>query len=231
MGLKAVFFDAGNTIVHIDYGFIACAMSLEGFVKTPESIREAECRARVRLDKILAKGGSTEAFEVFKAYMKFTFEGLGIPWGEGPERVYKNIVDYHRRTNLWNSPNPDAFEVLKELRSKGLILGVISNSDGSIEGVLQRAGLASLFHFILDSGVVGVEKPDPKIFMLALEKAEAAPERALHIGDIYSVDILGSMAAGLHGLLIDPVGAWEGVECQKVKDLKEAREFILDKFR
>ena len=49
--------------------------------------------------------------------------------------------------------------------------------------------------------------------------AGSAPERTLHVGDLYAVDVLGARAAGLHALLLDPHGDWTGVDCDVVTDV------------
>jgi len=230
MALRAVFFDAGNTLLNMDYAFIVEVLAQEGYPLSADAITEAERRARIRLDPLLAARRSTEDPGIFKAYMKFTCEGLGIPPEAVVERALGKIMEYNRAEGLWNKPNPDAFWVLRGLKAKGFILGVISNSNGTIEAILRRAGLAGFLNFVLDSAIVGIEKPDPRIFKIGLEKARVAPHEAVYIGDIYSVDILGSRAAGLHGILLDPIGAWEEVNCPKARDLAHARDLILGGF-
>ena len=83
---------------------------------------------------------------------------------------------------------------------------MVSNSDGRAERHLENAGVREGIEFVVDSHRVGVEKPDPRIFAIALERLGTAPERALYVGDIRSVDETGARAAGLHFVLIDPWG-------------------------
>jgi putative hydrolase of the HAD superfamily len=106
---------------------------------------------------------------------------------------------------------------------------MISNSDGSIERMITEQGLAPYFRFVLDSRVVGVEKPDPRIFHMALERAEVGPAEAVYIGDLYSIDVVGSRAAGLDAILLDPAGLWGHVDCPKARDLSEAATIILER--
>ncbi|MBI3989199.1 MAG: HAD-IA family hydrolase [candidate division NC10 bacterium] len=224
--LEAVFFDAGNTLLLLNYGVIARALAQEGVSAAHEALMMAEGRARVRLDPLLAAGQSTEGVNVLKIYARFILEELKLPWDRAAERAFERISTYNRDVGLWNVPNPQAPAVLEELKGEGSMLGVVSNSDGSVERLLQQAGLADFFSFILDSGDVGVEKPDPRIFRLALERAGVKPERAVHIGDFYSVDVLGAQAAGVRGILLDPVGAWAGIGCLKARDLADALKLI-----
>ena len=61
---------------------------------------------------------------------------------------------------------------------------------------------------VIDSALVGYEKPDPRIFAAALERTGADPDRTLHIGDLYHADVVGARTAGIHALLLDPYGDW-----------------------
>ena len=75
---------------------------------------------------------------------------------------------------------------------------------------------------MLDSAVVGSEKPDPAIFRLGLEIAQADPEQTLHVGDIHAIDVVGARSAGCHAALLDPYGDWGDVQecdCERFPDL------------
>jgi len=95
----------------------------------------------------------------------------------------------------------------------------VSNSDGTVEAGLEEHGLRRYLHHVVDSAVVGVEKPDAAIFRHALSLAGAAPDRTLHVGDLYAVDVVGARAAGLHAVLVDPHGDWPDVDCERVRDV------------
>ena len=110
---------------------------------------------------------------------------------------------------------------LKSLKSAGYFLAVISNSEGTVEGELRRAGLAEYMEFVIDSSIVGVEKPHPEIFEIALERAHLEPHEALYIGDTYATDIGGAQLAGLRGILMDRVGAYPDAACPRIKSLSE----------
>lgn len=227
MALKAVIFDAGNTVMLINYGVVVEALTAEGFDVDQTAVREAEYRARVRLDEILARRNSTEAPEIFRTYMRFVCEGIDVPWGEAAERALGRIAEYHRKQNLWNRPDPQAHAVLHALCGRGLTIGMISNSNGWVERLVTESGLRPYFDFVLDSRLVGVEKPDPRIFQIALDRVGISPAEALYIGDLYSIDVVGPRAAGMRAILLDPAGLWNHVDCPKARDLSEAADLIL----
>ncbi len=227
MTRKAVFFDAGNTLLSLNYGAIADALQREHFVVRREEVRQAECRARVRLDPILARADVRESPEIFSTYMRLSCEEMGIPWDERAERVLRELQEINRRTNLWRGGVvPGAREVLADLAGRRYLLGVISNADGRLEGLLAETGLTEHLSVIIDSRVVGIEKPDPRIFQLALERTGVDAEQAVYVGDFYSLDVVAARNAGLDAILLDPLGAWPPLDCVKAKDLFEVAALL-----
>jgi putative hydrolase of the HAD superfamily len=227
MPLRAAFFDAGNTLVHMRVERMTETFAAEGIEREGEAIRTAERRARVHLDPIVADRGTTEGVDVMQTYLRLILEQLGVSWdGRGP-RLVDRFRALGRVERLWGGADPDARAVLADLRRRGLAVGVISNSDGTAEESLRVAGLLDAVDFVLDSHLVGVEKPDPRIFRLALARAAVAPEEAAFVGDLYSVDVLGARRAGMTGILLDPIGAWGERDCPRARDLLEVRDFLL----
>ncbi|MFZ1057795.1 MAG: HAD family hydrolase, partial [Candidatus Rokuibacteriota bacterium] len=206
--IRALFFDAGNTLLRINYAAIAEQLALRGIRKSHEAVAQAEYRARVRLDPHLAPGSSTESRSVAGYYFRYVLEELGITDPETVQAVAEWRKEYNPPVGLWHIPDPEAETALRLARDTGCVAGVISNSNGSVRSILEETGLAAHLQFILDSAVVGVEKPDPRIFLMGLAEARVAPGEAVYIGDLYSVDVLGARAAGMEAVLLDPGGVW-----------------------
>jgi putative hydrolase of the HAD superfamily len=204
VGLRAVFLDAGNTLIGLDYELIATRLQSDGHAVTPDRVRTAEARARVRLDPHLASRQSTEASDVFARYVRYMLEELSIAWGEDGARLAGDL----RAGRL------------------GLRLAVVSNSNGSVARLLENHGLTRWLDAVVDSGVVGFEKPDPRIFHHAAAALGVEPADAVHVGDLYSVDVVGARAAGVRAILLDPVGAWAVDDCPKVPDVAAAARLI-----
>jgi putative hydrolase of the HAD superfamily len=80
---------------------------------------------------------------------------------------------------------------------------------------------------VIDSALVGFEKPDPRIFATALTRTASDPARTVHVGDVYAADVLGARAAGLPAVLLDPHGDWGAVDCEVARDVPEVAERIL----
>ena len=77
------------------------------------------------------------------------------------------------------------------------------------------------FQAVFDSAIVGVEKPHPEIFQMALASAKVAANEAVFVGDTNATDVGGAQLAGLHGVLIDRVDAYPHAECPRIKTLPE----------
>ncbi|PAN04266.1 hypothetical protein PAHAL_1G053400 [Panicum hallii] len=130
---------------------------------------------------------------------------------------------------------PDARRFLRWLRGRGLVVGVVSNAEYRYRDVVLPAlGLnqGSEWDFGVFSGIVGVEKPDPRIYEAALEAAGGvAPGEALHIGDSLRKDYAPARSLGMHALLLDRFGtaeaeSWRRSGAPVLPDLAAAREWL-----
>ncbi len=225
--MRAVIFDAGNTLLRMNYAIIAEHLQARGRAVTLDQVEEAELRARVRLDPHLAPGASTESLDSHGWYLRYLLEHLAITEEAEVEAIARWRRGYNLPVGLWNRADPEALTAVRRVREAGLVAGVISNSNGSVRSILEQTGLAAHLHFIIDSSVVGVEKPDPRIFHLGLREAGVAPDEAVYVGDLYSVDVLGARAAGLEGILLDPRGFWAPRDCPLARGLDEAVRLAL----
>lgn len=222
MALRAVFLDAGNTLIAIDYPVIAGRLAADGHRVTAARVRDAEQRARVRLDPHLAGAASTETVDTFELYLGYILDGLGVPSDGDLATLAADLRRAKPPLGLWSVPIPGIPELLARLRGRGLRLAVVSNSNGTVAELMRTVGFAGHLDAVIDSGAVGVEKPDPRIFELAAAALGVRPAEAVHVGDLYSVDVLGARAAGCRAILLDPVGAWPALDCPKAADLAAA---------
>jgi putative hydrolase of the HAD superfamily len=221
--IRNVLLDAGNTLVEIDYEYFARAVRMAGGAASADSLRLAEQRARVRLDPHLGRG-STETEDTRRLYFGLVLEELGEAGPREPELVFEALAAFG---NPWRVADPAARAALEELRARGRRLGVVSNSDGSVERLLARLGLREPLDVVVDSAVVGVEKPDPSIFRIALRAMGAVPEETVYVGDIPSIDGAGSRAAGIGFVLVDPRGLWAPeIAAPRLRRLRDLPDLI-----
>jgi putative hydrolase of the HAD superfamily len=133
----------------------------------------------------------------------------GVPAARLVE-VLDILWEAHVQRNLWSLVPDGLIDALGEVRRAGVRTVVVSNSEGMLEPLFEQLGFAGAIDAVVDSGKVGIEKPDPRIFQLALAPFGVAPERALHLGDSYATDVVGAREAGVRVALVDPFGHWEG---------------------
>jgi putative hydrolase of the HAD superfamily len=224
--IRAVLFDAGNTLVFARVDEIARQVTELGYAATPEDFYEADRVGKRKLDEwlwpLLRSGDIPRGADYYywTAYLHALVNRLGVP-EDKQYAVTLEIAESFKQINVWSRVFPETSGCLDTLRRHGFLLGVISNSLGLIEAQLQKVGLADYFQFILDSYYVGVEKPHPEIFQIALERCGCLPSEAVFVGDLYSTDIGGAQSAGLQGILLDWIGAYPEAPVPRITSLSE----------
>jgi putative hydrolase of the HAD superfamily len=226
--VRAVFFDAGNTLIRMDDAAIAAALGRHGVAVTADDVQRAEWRARVRLDASLQPGASTEHPDTGQRYLVYVLEELGVRDDATVAALAAWRRGYNPPQGLWTAVEPGAAEALALAREAGLRTAVISNSNGTVAAILDRLGLGPHLDFVIDSSEVGVEKPDPRIFQIALERAGLRPHEAAYVGDLYSIDVVGARAAGLSAILMDPGRCWPPRDCPTAASALHAVRLLLD---
>jgi putative hydrolase of the HAD superfamily len=215
----------------MDYAAIAAELTRQGVGASAEAVQRAEWRARVRLDDhVFAPTAATESTETRSTatrYMAYVLEGLGVTDRDAVERIAAWRQSFNPPVGVWTKHDPQALEAIALVRDSGLRAAAISNSNGSVRSVLDAVGVAAHLDFVLDSGEVGVEKPDRRIFELALTRAGIAAAEAAYIGDLYTIDARGAGAAGLRAVLLDPGGFWGARDCAMAPDLLSAVRLVV----
>jgi putative hydrolase of the HAD superfamily len=153
-------------------------------------------------------------------------EKAGVTPGEASAAAVRELRAYHGEHNLWESVPGDVAPALERLSGLGLKLVVVSNANGVLHHAFDRLALTQHFHCICDSFLEGVEKPDPRFFRIALDRAGAAPETTMHVGDLYYVDVAGARASGIQPMLIDPFGLYQGYDVDRVRTLDELADLL-----
>lgn len=194
--MRAVLFDVGNTLAHLDYAFLAeVARRFR-----PDVTADAVGRA----DALTRREGWAPSGDFFGGYFGATAVRLGLGTAEAAAFAACAAAEHRRRpSGLWNRVDPDAASTLAALRARGMRLGVVSNADGRVEAQLEGFGLRHHFEVVIDSQLAGVAKPAPRIFELALGALGLPAADALYVGDIPEVDGAGARAAGMSAVLYD----------------------------
>jgi putative hydrolase of the HAD superfamily len=199
--VAAVLFDAGHTLIEPhDTALEEAALAAGLAVGAPE-VAGAFRRAIRALNRQLGSVPPT-----FRDLVAGELLALGLRRRAAEEAFWAVLDRYNSDQALWTKPIAGAAETLAALKAQGVRVGVVSNSDGFVAQYLEAAGLLSYCDVIVDSRVLGIEKPDPRIFQHALTELGIAPDGVPFVGDRYDVDVMGARAVGMHGVLYDPQG-------------------------
>jgi len=235
--LKIVFFDAGETILHPHPSFSELFASVcrdAGHPVTPADVESVQARLAPHLmdlehdpddaDARPYAGSSLDEDEARRfwryLYRRFVAE-LGLEDDALPDALFAKFTDLSTY-KLFD----DVLPALHDLRADGLRLGLISNFERWLEELLVELDVGHLFDVALISGVAGVEKPDPRIYELALDKAGVAPDEAVHVGDSPTMDAEPARAAGIEVVLLDRHRRYADAPWPRIESLKELRAMI-----
>lgn len=217
---------------------------MAGVLIEAEILERAEPMARPILSHSLEAGASSEASSSLEVYVRAILraaaelgdhEDVDLSTYESAVPTLLGILrEDGNWDRLWSAVPDGVVDALARIKMAGLQLVIVSNSNGSVEAKLARVHLSHYFDVVIDSGTVGVEKPDPEIFRIALERAGCAAHEVVHIGDLESIDVRGAEAAGIRAILLDPYGDWQDasvcarpVSCETARSVAEAVERLL----
>lgn len=196
--MKAVGFDFGQTLAELDYEFVA------------ERLREHD----VAFDARAARQSSQRAWEIYgekkslghelawRLMMEAQLRGGGVP-----ESRSSALGDWLWREqplkNLWRRPIAGMIELTRELKRRGAPIAIISNSEGHLAELVAELGWSDAFDVVVDSGRIGIDKPDARIFTHACSALGVAPSELLHVGDSWEADVQGALGAGASAVWFD----------------------------
>lgn len=217
--VQAVLLDAGGVLLDLDYAYVRRLVEAQHQGVAPEEqLALAESLARREIHRTVLAGGS--GGEAWRDYFRILLHRVGVPV-ERLEAIIDSLWSAHQQVGLWTAPCDGAPETLLELKQRGYRLGVVSNAEGQVARDLDRAGFAGMFETVVDSHVVGVEKPDPAIFRIALERMGLSAEEVVFLGDLPSVDVAGARAAGVAPILLDRHDVYPDVDAVRLRSIRE----------
>jgi putative hydrolase of the HAD superfamily len=218
--VETVFLDAGGVLVYPNWEKVSEALRSHGVAVDAAALARAEPRAKRQLDTdrtIAATNDTSRGWLYFDLILTYA----GVPLSDATAAALQDLHEYHRTANLWELVPDHVAPTLDALRRRGLTLTVVSNANGTLCRHFDRLGLAASFGCVLDSCDVQVEKPDPLIFEIALERSGARAETTIHVGDLYHVDVVGARRAGIRPVLLDEAGLYETADCLRIRSFPE----------
>ena len=220
MPITTLLLDVGGTLVTPNFERIAAEYAADGVLVEARVLERAEAEARLASDR---GDGVRRHADTWLSYMLNIAHYAGVE--RPPAAAFERLRVYHDTTNLWECVI-EGTEAALEALSRRYRLGVVSNANGTVRRKLERVGLGGFFELVVDSAEEGIEKPDARLFHVALERLGARPEHAAYVGDLFKVDVVGALAAGLHPILIDPRGAHADKTCDRVAALGEVEAVL-----
>ena len=227
MAVTTVFFDLGGTLLIMRRDrIISLILREEGYAVDAEQVHSAYFRVEPSwLEEYGGKRMTGEETEEAYRRLDAMIFRLLFPRSTGTETERVSALMRRGWSRVEKSVPlelyPDVLPTLEALRSQGYSLGLVSNAPPDTMKVVEKLGLTKYFPVVLVSGVVGVSKPNPEIFRMALARAGARPESAVHVGDVYEADVVGARNAGIKGILLDRIGAHPQPDCPRIKSLSE----------
>jgi HAD superfamily hydrolase (TIGR01509 family) len=224
--IDTLFLDAGGVLVHPSWTRVSAALAEAGVMVDAAQLAAAEPHAMRALDEASVIGATDDRKRGWM-YFNLILDQVGVPLSEATDAALASLREYHQAHNLWEHVEADVVPALRAFRERGLRLVVVSNANGRLRHLFDRLDLTQWFDAVLDSHEWGVEKPDPRLFHLALAESGAVAGRTVHVGDLYHVDVAGARQAGLAGaVLYDVADLYAHADCPRVRRLDEISSWL-----
>jgi putative hydrolase of the HAD superfamily len=222
---RAVFFDVGETLVHVDPSFadlFVTVLAGAGHARSVEDVREASAHVYARFSEAARDGSMwTTTSERSRAFWASVYERmldeLGIIDDDGLATTLHREFTRMENYVLFDDVRP----TLASLRDAGLLLGIVSNFEAWLEDWFGVHELVETFPVRVISGIEGIEKPDERIFRIALERASMSPEESAYVGDNPEFDVDPPAALGMFPVLVDRRNRFPDHPGPRVADLRE----------
>ena len=230
--IKAVFFDLYHTLVCYDpprEELQARALKEFGIEVSPKVFQRPLAIADEFIYRELARSplnrlSKKDRMELYIRYQKLLFKEAGV---ETTEQVIISLIDKMQQFNVNMVLYDDVMPALTDLKSRKLMLGLISNVDRDITPLLNKLGLVSLLQVAVTSQDTGFNKPHPEIFQEALRQAGTQASETIYVGDQYQVDVVGASKVGMKGILLDRNGYFEeATDCPRIRSLTQLVEHL-----
>jgi putative hydrolase of the HAD superfamily len=220
--VRAVFLDLGGVFYLPDHDRMVAALARLELAIERDRLDEAHYHGVAALEEF--RDGDRS---IWHAYNRAYARVCGVP-PDDVDAAMAVLLEEFERGGVWTRVIPGSREALRDLVELGFRIAVVSNADGTVETQLRDDVICQVgpgpgvpVGLILDSAVVGVSKPDPAIFGLALDALGVDPRDAVHVGDTPAADVEGARAAGVTPILVDPYDLHRDVDCQRVRALSE----------
>jgi putative hydrolase of the HAD superfamily len=203
--IEAVFLDVGGVFHLPTEERMREALRSAGFELPPNVLARAHYAGMAGHDKL-----DGEYRDVMEPYVAEFVRDLGVP-DEQVAAAEAALLEALTTPGAWAGHLRESVEQLPALAATGARIAIVSNADGTVEARLRKEGVCQVgpgpgvpVDAVIDSGAVGVRKPDPRIWEPALAATGTRAEACVHVGDSLLTDVGGARAAGIRPIHFDP---------------------------
>ena len=193
--IRRVIFDVGQTLLFLtpssEKVLLARCQQLAIDVELEDLKRGCKAGELWIAQTIMNEQQGTARMSDEEFNLKWAYVVLETALKDGKEDLdglAKKLQNINGTAQNWYAP-PETYKVLDELQTKGLPLSIVSNFPKTLPDLCRKVEIADYFDFIVASEEVGISKPDPRIFHIALARAQVKPHEAVYVGD-HPFDIL-----------------------------------------
>ena len=232
MLIKAVFLDVGGVFHLPTEERLREALRGAGFELPADGLARAHYAGMTGHDR-----GRGDYSRLMEPYVVEMVRALEVPDAQ-VEAARTAVLTALTTPGAWAGHIRDSIEELTRLAATGVRIAIVSNSDGTVAARLREEGICQVgegpgvaVDAIVDSGTVGIDKPDPRIWEPALAATGVTPEEAVHVGDSLLTDVGGAQAAGIRPIHFDPFRLCEHDDHLHAERLADVTRMVLESRR
>jgi FMN phosphatase YigB (HAD superfamily) len=226
----AVLLDSGGIFLLPDHERVGGALARSEVPVSPDVLDRAHYLAAAHFTVALDVEGDWAG--CWHRYLEVYVAACEVPT-DRREEVHRHLDSEFADAGLWSRVVPGSADGLRRLADAGVRLGVVSNADGLMGARLRETGILQVgpgtgvpVECVIDSGDVGVMKPDPRIFRIALDAMDLGPDECWYVGDMPGIDVVGARRAGLRPFAMDPLHLHHRADYDRVGSLAELADRI-----
>ena len=232
--IKAIFFDWFNTLARYEpprEELHSQALREFGIEVSPEKILPGVLTADMyffgeNANSPVEKRDRKERAEVYTRYQKIILSEAGVKADQELLAKVANKVEQLFK-GITFTLFDDVLSTLETLKEQRFTLGLLTNLAQDMSPLCHKLGLESYLDFVVTSQQVGADKPEPPIFLAALDRAKVEASQAVHVGDQYKLDVIGARRVGINPILIDRYDLYPEVsDCSRIRDLTELAQYL-----
>ncbi|HKF90888.1 MAG TPA: HAD-IA family hydrolase [Acidimicrobiia bacterium] len=225
--IEAVLVDVGGVLVLPDHDRMVGAFERAGVRVDRDQLDRAHYAGVAALTEF-TEGDR----EIWAEYNRAYARACDAP-DDALDDAVEHLLNEFATGEVWSRIVHGSVDALRRLGALGVRLAIVSNADGNAEQRLRDdavcqvgPGRGATVGAIFDSTVIGVAKPDPRIFEMALEALAVPAAHAIHVGDTPGADVDGARAARVRPVLVDPYDFHSDLDVERVSSLLDVVELV-----